>query len=295
MVDRVLFPTDGSDGATTVLEYVLDFVELHGSTLHLLNVADTAHDSVTRIGRDVVDVLEREGRQILADEAERAEERRVSTVTDVLQGSVPETITEYAEQNNIDLIVMPTHGRTGLERFLLGSVTERVIRESTVPVLTIRPHDGPAPALSIPYRRVLVPTDGSAGADSALEVGVDLAAAATATVHILSVVETTRLGIDLYSTLHADEHEAQANEDVAAATAFAEEASVESVVGAIEQGASVHRAIRSYIDDHEIDLVVMGTHGRADGKRHLLGSTTEKLVRTSPVPLVAVPSSETDG
>lgn len=293
MMDRVLFPTDGSDGARTAFEDVLDFVELHGSTLHLLNVADTTHDSVTRIGGDVVDVLEREGRQIVEDAAERAEERGVSTVTEVLQGSVPDTIVAYADRHDIDLIGMPTHGRTGLERFLLGSVTERVIRGSTVPVLTLRPDDTPAWDTQVPYRRVLVPTDGSAGADAALEVGVDLTTAATATVHILSVVETTRLGIDIHSALHADEQEAQANEDVAAATAVAEDAAVEDVVGAIEQGASVHRTIRSYIDDHEIDLVVMGT-GRADGKRPLLGSTTEKLVRTSPVPLVAVPSSETD-
>lgn len=141
MFDRILFPTDGGDGASTVFDHVLDVAEYHGATLHVLHVADTNRDSVTRIDGRVVDAFEREGERIVDEYAERAAHSGVSVVTDVVQGSVPETITTYAEEYDIDLVLMPTRGRTGLERLLLGSTTERVVRRSRVPVLTLHPDD----------------------------------------------------------------------------------------------------------------------------------------------------------
>jgi nucleotide-binding universal stress UspA family protein len=141
MFDHVLFPTDGSDGANSVFDHVLDVAETHGATVHILHVADTAHDSVTQIEGRVVDVFEREGERIVEELADRAASRDVSVVTDVIQGGVPETILAYADRYDIDLIVMPTRGRTGLKRLFLGSVTERIVRESPVPVLTLHPDD----------------------------------------------------------------------------------------------------------------------------------------------------------
>lgn len=141
MFDRILFPADGGDGASSALDHVLDVAETHDATLHILHVADTTHDSVTQIDGQVVDVFEREGERIVEELADRAAHRDVSTVTDVIQGGVLETILAYAEQHDIDLIVMPTRGRTGLKRLFLASTTERVVRRSPVPVLTLHPDD----------------------------------------------------------------------------------------------------------------------------------------------------------
>jgi nucleotide-binding universal stress UspA family protein len=283
--DRILFPTDGSDGATTVTDRVLDIAERHGAVLYVLNVADTTHDSVTRLGGEVVDVLEREGEQVVSDTAARAEQRGVSTVTDVLQGRVPETIVEYADQRDVDLTVMPTRGRTGLGRLLLGSVTERVLRRSPVPVLTLRPEavDG----FEYPYRRLLVPTDGSDCAAAALDVGVDVAAAYGATLHVLSVVDVTSLGVDVHSAIQVEELETRAREDVADAREAGRDAAVETV-GAVEHGSAVHRELGEYVDAHGVDLVVMGTHGHTGLDRYLLGSVAEKTVRTAPAPVMTV-------
>lgn len=137
MYDRILFPTDGSDAANAALDHALDLAANRGATLYILNVADTARDSVTLIDGDVIDVLERDGEKIVEAAAERAAQRGVSTVTDVHQGRVPETIVSYVEEFDIDLVAMPTQGRTGVEQILLGSVTDRLVRTSPVPVLTI--------------------------------------------------------------------------------------------------------------------------------------------------------------
>ncbi|WP_144922854.1 universal stress protein [Halorubrum salsamenti] len=286
MFDRILFPTDGSDGASAALDHVLDLAADYDATVHVLNVADTTHDSVTRIGGEVVDVLEREGEEVVEAAAERAADSGVEAVTEVLQGGVAETIVTYAEEYGIDLVVMPTRGRTGFDRLLLGSTTERVVRESTVPVLSVRP-DGEV--MRYPYRNVLVPTDGSARAGDALDRALALADRAGATVHVLSVVDVGTVGREGYSGV--DTLVEGAERTVAEAAATAEEAGVEAVE-AVEVGSSAARGIQSYVDENDIDLVVMGTQGRTGVERYLLGSVAERTVRTSPVPVLTVPDPD---
>ncbi len=282
--ERILFPTDGSEGAAAVFDHVLALAETHGATVHVLTVADTTRDSVTRVGGEVVDALEREGEDVVAEFAERADERHVPVVTDVVQGRPYETIVDYADGQGMDLVVMPTHGRTGLGRFLLGSVTERVVRQSDVPVLTVRPDDD----VRYPYRTVLVPTDGSDCAAAALDVAVDVATTEGAVLHALSVVDIASLGADVRTELQTAFLEEHAEDAVERATDVAEAASVESVSGAVVFGSSIHGEIGSYVDEADVDLVVVGTHGRSGVDRYLLGSVAEKLVRTSPVPVLTV-------
>lgn len=286
MFEKILFPTDGSDGAAAAREHVLDIAETHDATLHVLYVADTNVHSATRVRGEVVDALERQGEEIVAETASAAAARGVDTVTDVFQGGVPETILEYATEFGIDVVVMPTRGRTGLNRLLLGSVTERVIRSASVPVLSINPD---AASQRYPYERVLVPTDGSETADRALDTGIDLANASDARLHVLSVVDVTSLGVDVYSEIHIDALEERAESVIENARTSASDAGVASVEGTIEYGSAVHRAIRTYVRDHDVDVVVMGTHGRSGLDRWLLGSVTEKVVRTSPVPVLTIP------
>jgi nucleotide-binding universal stress UspA family protein len=288
MFDRILFPTDGGDGANATLDHVLDLAADHGATVHVLNVADTTHDSVTRVGRDVVDVLEHEGEDVVEAAADRAAERGVETVTSVLQGGVAETVVAYAADNEIDLIAMPTQGRTGLDRLLLGSTTERVVRQSAVPVLGLRPDREPAP---YPYRNVLVPTDGSERAGRALDQAVALAARSGATLHLLSVVDVGNVGVEAYSG--TDPLVSAAEETVAEAAAVAEAAGVETVEH-VEVGSSAARGIRSYLEDSDVDLVVMGTRGRTGVERYLIGSVAERTVRTSPVPVLTVSDADSE-
>lgn len=283
-MDGILFPTDGSDAAASVFEYVLDIASDRDVTVHVLNVADTTRTSHARTDEGVVDTLESEGERIVEAAAERATDRSVDVVTAVLQGEPYRTIVDYAAEQGVDLVAMPTHGRRGLERFLLGSVTERVIRICDTPVLTMRPDDQD---LRYPPRNVLVPTDGSQPATEALETGIDTATATGSRLHVLSVIETTSLGMDVYSGVELDQLEDHAAEVVSEATSAANEASVD-VVAETTYGSSIHREICTYVEQNDVDLVVVGTHGRTGFDRYLLGSVAEKLVRASPVPVLAV-------
>lgn len=286
MFDEILFPTDGSDGAAAALDHVLELAERHESTVHVINVADTTRDSLTHISGEVVDALEERGEDIVQQAADRVRNRRLEVVTEILQGEPNQTIVEYADSREIDLIILPTHGRRGLKRYLLGSTTERVVRRSNVPVLTLRP--AAAKDSQYPYEDVLVPTDGSAGAKEALSIGVDVTLAGEALLHLLSVITTTSLGVDVRSDIMKRELEASAEHILEEAAEFATDAGVESPRESVEYGASIHKVILSYIDDHDIDLVVVGTHGRTGLERYMIGSVTDYLIRTAPIPVLTV-------
>ncbi|WP_435347370.1 universal stress protein [Haloarchaeobius sp. HRN-SO-5] len=292
MYDRILFPTDGSEPADSVLDYALQIASEHGATLHVLNVVDTSQDSLTRVREDVVDVLEQEGNEIVDEAAERVSERGISVVPEVVQGDPYTSIVEYSDRVGADLIVMPTHGRHGLERFLLGSVTERVINSAEVPVVVVNP-DRERP-LVYPCRNLLVPTDGSRGAALALTEGIAVAKATGATLHLLHVVETGRLGPDARSDMEEDESTVRANEIVTDATETAEAASLHTVVGQVEYGVPSEE-IPAYIDANAIDLAILGTHGETDFSRYMMGGVSAKIVRTSPVPVMWVREPETSG
>ena len=137
MYDDILFPTDGSEPSMEAFEHAVDLAETYGARLHVLYVADTNRDSVTTVGGEVVDALESEGERVVADVEERAREHGVETVTEVLQGDPSATILDYADDRGVDCIVMATRGRSGLTGLLLGSVTDRVIRQSSMPVLAV--------------------------------------------------------------------------------------------------------------------------------------------------------------
>lgn len=293
MYDQILFPSDGSEPAASALAYALDVAVEHGGTLHVLNVADTARDSVVHVGGEVVDALETEGEEIVEAAADRARERGVPVETAVMQGDPAATIADYAEEYGMDIVVMPTHGRQGVERFLLGSVTERVINATDVPVLALNPDRDEG--AGYPCQEVLAPTDGSRGAALAVAEGAAVAAATGGRLHLLHVVETESLGLDVRSVVEDDVLEERAGELLAAARETALESGLgdDAVTETVAEGRP-HREIRDFVETNDVDLLVLGSHGEAEFSRYVLGSVTSKLLRTSPVPVLMTTEAVTE-
>lgn len=289
MYERILLPVDGSESAADVHRHAAALAQETGASVQVLYVADTNLDSVTVVETEVVDALERAGETVVDDVAATLAPLGVEYGTEVVQGRPAETIVDYAERYDHDLIVLPTHARSGLSRYLLGSVTEKVVRLSSVPVLTARLRDDDR--LDFPYERVLLPTDGSDAALHAAEHGLELAATLGATVHVLSVVDESSLGPDVRSVLSAAELEEPAHDAVEAVAAAAERYDVPAVQTHVEHGTPA-AAITAVIDDLDVDAVVMGTTGRGGVERVLLGSVAEKTVRTAPVPVITVAHEE---
>jgi nucleotide-binding universal stress UspA family protein len=139
MYDDILVPTDGSPASDAAIDHAIDLADRYGARLHALYVVDGSAYSTLEAGSEVViDALESEGEQATDRVADAAAAAGVETTTTVTSGTAYRAIREYADEQAVDMIVMGTHGRKGLDRYLLGSVTERVVRTADVPVLTVR-------------------------------------------------------------------------------------------------------------------------------------------------------------
>lgn len=138
MYDTILVPTDGSAEVERAVEYAIDLARVHDATIRAVYVANVASYGglpMETAWEGISDTLRGEGR----DAVSRVEELAgtVPVETAVLEGTPSRVILEEATPETCDLIVMGTHGRGGIDRLLLGSVTERVVRSAQVPVLTV--------------------------------------------------------------------------------------------------------------------------------------------------------------
>lgn len=139
MYNAILIPTDGSEAAEAAIEQAVGQAAAFDATLHVVFVVELAATSPLQITLDdVIDRIVADGEEHVRRIADSATAEGVETVTSVEHGLADEAIVDYAAANDIDLIVMGTHGRRGVDRQLLGSVTERIIRTSPVPVLAVR-------------------------------------------------------------------------------------------------------------------------------------------------------------
>ena len=147
MYDRILVPTDGSDTAETAVDHALDLAERYGAEIHALYVVDTDAMDLS-LGTEQIDRLRsgkfgemteiRERAELATSViADRARERGIDVVEHVTAGRPHAVVADYAEDEDVDLIVMGSHGRSGVKRALLGSVTERVLRSTHRPVLVV--------------------------------------------------------------------------------------------------------------------------------------------------------------
>lgn len=137
MYNKILLPTDGSEGSEAPLEHALSLAEKYDSELHVIFVADIRVDSSNDIWTNVLGQLEEVGDEATNEIVDKIKDSDVEVVKEVIRGIPHQEINSYAEKNDIDLITMGTHGRTGVDRILLGSVTEKIVRTSEVPVLTV--------------------------------------------------------------------------------------------------------------------------------------------------------------
>ena len=140
---NIVIATDGSENTRRAIDYGIKFAKFSGATVHALHVMDTS--SVTQswtAGKETMyELLKKEGQKAISKVKECGEASGVEVKEVLMEGHPSKEIIDFAENNDIDLIVMGTLGKTGLNRFLMGSVAENVVRHSKVPVLVVRGED----------------------------------------------------------------------------------------------------------------------------------------------------------
>ncbi|EMA11172.1 universal stress protein [Haloarcula marismortui] len=290
MFDSILVPTDGSEHATRAAEHGAALAHAFSASLHVMAVIDTRTAGGPFSGGDLEDeTLDR----MTADA-----EDTVTAITDAVDaagaiqttirtGNPADEICAYRDDHDIDLIAMGTHGRTGVERYLAGSVTESVVRHADVPVFTVRATEQSRKTDS--YDDILVPTDGSTAATAAVEPACEIAAQFDSRLHALNVVNLGDVATGSEYTLPTDlidTLEAQGEKVTERIAARARESGVETVTQVVDGFPAAD--ILDYAEENDIDLIVMGTAGRTGLNRFIMGSTTERLIRHADMPVLAV-------
>lgn len=276
----VLHPTDFSETALAAHPYSLYLAGLFGTDLHLLHT--NAEEGEDGTGAEAFPDTERAWNEVrrwlvgssAADERTRGEGRAPGVRQETKRGEKPaEAILAYAEEIGAGAICMGTHGRGGIRRLVLGSVTEQVMRETRRPVLTVREglqdwgEEGPL--------RLLVGADLSPMMQPSLAWAGVLAAATGAELTAVHVV-----------TSHAGAAEREQLQEIHAA--FRELGLEEVNLDAEISAGDPESRIRNLAEEQEVDLIVTATHGRSGPARLVLGSTTESLVRRAPCPVLTV-------
>lgn len=266
-IRRILFPTDYSETADRAFAWALRFADAHDAELHALYAHVPGDDINCPTDPESEAWLRRRSARVVQAEREGT--------------SVSDVIFAHADDIDADLIVMGTHGRTGLEHALLGSVAEKVVRRALCPVLTVPPRadlDG--------IERILVPVDFSKHGRAALQHAAVLAHLFGAHLDVLHVVQSasppSTFGMGAGTSLAPAlvERSQKAIEEVTA-----------EIVGAdvewethTEMGYAAADIIR-FAESSGADLIVMATHGRTGLRHVLLGSVTEKVVRHACCPV----------
>ena len=225
----------------------------------------------------------------LARLRERATTLDVRSSSRIIGGHPDEALAELAADLEADMICVGTHGRTGFERFVIGSVAEKTSRVSRCDVLVARgrdPWNG--------YRRVLVPTDFSAAADRALDLAL-LLTSRQGNVHLLHCWKSPAPLVKTAETALAEKAERVGEEATRRAATLVENHPGGDVDLTFEiRHGPADKCIREALGAGEWDLVVLGSHGRRGVRRFLLGSVAEKTIRHAPCSVLVTHPNHSD-
>jgi len=269
---RVLVPLDGSEFSRHGVD-LLKAVQPEGAELTLLHVVSEP-EAVA------------DAKQYLKGVADSCQ-GDASILVKVSDDPADQILREV-EQGKPDLVVLMTHGRGGLKRWVWGSVAEHVVRHCPVPLLLGTPRrEGVEEPTA---RKILVPLDGGALADSALEHAQELAASRGAEVVLFSAVWVEPTDNPLTYTRDLDVSSAKAKEMLKTRVEGLANAGVKasSFIKRGEEAGSILDAAA----EAGADLIAMTTHGRTGVKRWLLGSVAERVLRASPLPVLLVRAAE---
>jgi nucleotide-binding universal stress UspA family protein len=285
-IKKILCPVDFFAASDAAVNYAIGLAENHAAEVHLLHVITPVAATWGEYAMDTTDMMkswEERANERMKELAVKAQVAGVAVATHVCMGDVYEEIKSAIEEMDPDLIVMGTHGRRGVERWFIGSTTEKLLRHSPVPIVTIAPagEKSSAPAR---FGRILVTTDFSEGTSDALAYAFSIAQENESRVTLLHVVHD--VSVDLpgkYRNSLLNGVRKQLDDSVPP-----EAKDWCTVATRVETGVPYRMILRT-LEDEKVDLLVMNIHGKGMLDRALLGSTAERVVRAALCPVMLIP------
>jgi nucleotide-binding universal stress UspA family protein len=295
-IKQILCPVDLSDTSRHALEHAFAFARWYKARVTVLHVLNMPLPVMPSAGVPVdVPALPPLRREDVTEDVRRftgstngADPDAADVV--VVEGSPVREILRQAQDGRIDLLVMGTHGRSGFEALFLGSVTEKVLRSTHVPVLTVPP--AVERVESVVYKTILCPIEFSDPSTRALEYAFTLAKETDARLILLHVVEqlveTPQPG--KLSRFTLEQYRQHLEEDARARlrSAVPEEARVWCTPEERVLSGKAYRVILEIAEQEKVEVVVMGVHGKGALNRRLFGSTTHHVIREARCPVLTL-------
>ncbi|WP_276248671.1 MULTISPECIES: universal stress protein [unclassified Haladaptatus] len=296
MYAHIVVAVDGSEEAKRAARRAFELADRFAATVTALHVVEHKRLRLTTSEPEKAR-LRALGEDILADIKALASDLDHPVQTAMREGTPGDEISKFADEEGADLLVVGRQGLTGLGERLLGGVAERVIHQSDVPVLVV-PEEGMDGAWEV--SRLLITTDGSENAADATDHGIAIAERYDAAIHVLNVVDLQSAGglfdagglerefverLEAEGQTAVDEIESSVHESAPDLDVMAEVVTQTTFEG-------VGAGIRAYVEENDIGLVVMGSHGRSNLRRQLLGSVASTVLRTVDVPVLVVKREE---
>jgi len=289
-IEKIVVPTDFSESSKEALCYAGAVAELYKAKVILLHVMESDTINPLRTiggGEDIIKRLTVDRQSALQGLIKLDEVAGIEVEPRIVEGLPAYEIIEAATDSGADLIIMGTHGLTGAQRVLFGSVAERVVRTAPIPVLTVRHPEHGFVECTIGGRRVLglknilMPTDFSEASAYAARYAIALAKEYGARLHVLHVLSIAATGPDREFLEREMKQDARKSIDQ-----FMKDELKGLEVGREVKAGEPFQVIVTEARKKDTDLVVMGTHGRTFLKYALLGSVTSKVVRKAPCPVL---------
>lgn len=297
MFKHILIPLDGSALAESALPTALTLAGSLNARLTLLRIPQTVETMLPALAGNYGTLIaaeearaEREAHNYLDTLRNRYAKPDLPIEIAIAHGDVASAILNCAEQHHHDLIVMATHGYTGFTRFMLGSITEKVIPHAPCPVFIVRDKRPP--------QTILVPLDGSPRAEAALGPALSLARHFNSRLLLAHAIEPiddisrgileeieSGMGRSLQTRLEAEAQSYLAN------LRDQHRATVPHIDTVVTIGPAAV-ALLELTREHNIDLIAIATHGRTGLSRWLYGSVTEKVLRHVTCSLLVIRTAE---
>ena len=303
MYEKILIPLDGSELAEVALPYAEELAGRLGSEVTLIYVSESAEDPYHYMHQVYVQQMVEATKHGTEKYLEKPQGRAIKVESAILMGHPAEEIVDYADKEKIGLIVMATHGRSGVRRWVLGSVADKVVRATKRPVALIRAK-GTRPDVREKgiLNKALVPLDGSKESEAVIPYIEELASKLKAEVVLFQVVAQA---YRIYPGGDPGVQVPFTEEQMEPLKASAEQYLEEVTSGLKGRGVTTRYEVRvgdaaeeiiNLADELCVDLVAMSTHGRSGVSRWNIGSVADKVLHAgnTPLLLVRVPQAGTD-
>lgn len=287
----ILVPLDGSELAEKALPHAVALAKAQGASVTLLTVWEGTESELGTTFPSMAMEIETKAREHFGSYLQGLQTRLAATVpveTIVREGDANEEIGRVADEIGARALVVATHGRSGIGRWLYGSTASRLLRHSSLPVLAVGPHALEHGKADISFTHIMAPLDGTPLAEAALPHATALAASIGAR---LSLVRVVRWAVQSYPYTLPEAYVPQVDEELeAGAKAYLrqKEAELKRVdVDAFVVRGAIADGLLDFINKEAVDLVVMTTHARGGLTRAALGSVADRVLQ-GPAPVLLI-------